>query len=133
MITCAPISASATAVSLPIPLLPPVITATLPCMSVTCGVRSSADGERSSPGWRAHPVDQLVAEEADLAPAGKAVRRHPFLAHHAPQVLDVHVQQVGRHRGGEDRREAALDRLASGAPSPSVVTSATLPRSRNIT
>ena len=51
MITCAPMPASSTAVSLPIPLLPPVITATWPSSAVTLPVRSfAALGLRSSPG-----------------------------------------------------------------------------------
>src|SRR5262245_5168492 len=132
--TCAPCWASATAVSLPIPLLPPVMTATLPWSPLSLmfpapgsfgagplgPARCSADpprdarsclgrplGEARRPvfaGLSSHPLDQLVTEEPDLPAAGEAVGRHPALTHHSAQVLDVDVEQLGGHRRGEDRR-----------------------------
>ena len=108
MITCAPMPASSTAVSLPIPLLPPVMTATLPSSRVHASVRSfAALGLRSSPGCAFTQSISSSRWKRISRPPGKAVGRDAVFAHHAPQVLDVHVQQLGRHRGREDRREAA--------------------------
>ncbi len=56
-------------------------------------------------GQRRQPLEQLVAQEPHLPPAGEAVAGDPPLADHPPQVLDVHLEQLRRHRRGEHGRE----------------------------
>ena len=57
-------------------------------------------------GLVADPGDELVADEPDLPPAGEPVRRDAVLPDHLAEVLDVHLEELGRLRGGEDRRDA---------------------------
>src|SRR5262245_45315924 len=100
MTTCAPCAASATAVSKPMPALAPVMSATLPSSAVTSDhARAPSRSARESraeigrtarasglgallgarrsvvPRLLAHPRDQLVAVEPDLAAAGEAMGR----------------------------------------------------------
>src|SRR5438105_279990 len=89
--TCAPARAIPIAASLPMPLLPPVTTATLPASVLTVrlsrlGFVGRARGAVFA-GLRSDPGDELVAVEADLAPAGEPVRGNAAFAHHAAQVL----------------------------------------------
>jgi hypothetical protein len=53
-------------------------------------------------GQLGEPLEQLVAEEAQLASSGETVTRHPPLPDHLAQVLDVDLEELGRERGGED-------------------------------
>jgi hypothetical protein len=51
------------------------------------------------------PLEELVAQEPQLAPAGEPVRWQLPLPDQSAEVLDVYLQQLGGHRGGEDGRE----------------------------
>src|SRR5437016_3665665 len=56
-------------------------------------------------GLRTQPLEQLVAVEPHLPPAGEPVARDLAVAHELAQVLDVHVEQLGCVGGGEDGRK----------------------------
>jgi hypothetical protein len=49
IVTCAPSLARAIAVALPIPVLPPVSSTTLPCMFVVIGARRTSFVDRAPP------------------------------------------------------------------------------------
>jgi hypothetical protein len=51
------------------------------------------------------PLEQLVAQEAQLASAGEAMTGHPPLPDHLPEVLDVYLEELGGERGSQDRWE----------------------------
>jgi hypothetical protein len=53
------------------------------------------------------PLEQLVAQEPQLATPREAVARDLALPHELPEVLDVDLEQLGGHRRGQDRRELA--------------------------
>jgi len=61
-------------------------------------------------GQRRQPREELVPQEAHLAAAGKAVAGNPLVSDHPAQVLHVHLEQLGRHRGSEDGREVGTRR-----------------------
>jgi hypothetical protein len=51
------------------------------------------------------PLEQLVAQESQLASTGEPVRRQLSLPYESAEVLDVHLEQFGGHRRSEDGRE----------------------------
>jgi hypothetical protein len=53
-------------------------------------------------GLGRQPLEELVAQEPQLAPAGEPVGRQLPLPDQSPEVLDVHLQQLGGHCRGED-------------------------------
>ena len=55
-------------------------------------------------GLGAEPREQLVAQEPQLATTGEPVRRQLPLPNQSAEVLHVHLEQLGGHRRGEDRR-----------------------------
>ena len=113
--------------SLPIPLLPPVITATLPCRSVTCGCGLPPTGSGLRPAARAPSRSTRRGGSGSRGPPGKRCagtgssrtmrRRYSTCTWSRSAAIAV-------VRIGGKPPSTALD---SGAPSPSVVTSATLP------
>jgi len=56
-------------------------------------------------GLGRQPLEQLVAQEPQLAAAGKPVGRQLPLPNESAEVFDVHLEQLGGHRRGEDGRE----------------------------
>jgi hypothetical protein len=56
-------------------------------------------------GQVGEPLEQLVAQEAELPPARKPVTRDAPFSDHLAQVLDVHLEELGGEGGGEDQRE----------------------------
>lgn len=50
----------------------------------------------------ADPLDELVAQEPYLAPAGEPMCRDSTLSDHLAQILDMNVKHLGRHDGGEN-------------------------------
>ena len=56
-------------------------------------------------GLGRQPLEELVAQESQLATAGKPVGRHLPLPNQSAEVFDVHLEQLGGHRRGENGRE----------------------------
>jgi hypothetical protein len=64
---------------------------------------------RVDAGLYGQPLEQLVAQESELASAREAVGRELPLSHQPPEVLDVHLEELGGHRRGQDGRELVHD------------------------
>ena len=64
---------------------------------------------RVDTGLHRQPLEQLVAQEAQLSAAGEPVGRQLPVSHQSAEVLDVHLEELGGHRRGEDRRELVHD------------------------
>ena len=64
---------------------------------------------RVDAGLQCQPLEELVAQEPQLAAAGEPVRRHLALTHQPSEVLDVDLEELGSHRRGENGRELVHD------------------------
>ena len=60
-------------------------------------------------GLPGQPLEQLVAEEAQLAPAGKPVGRQLLFSDQPAEVFDVYLEQLRGHGRGEDGRVLVHD------------------------
>ena len=69
------------------------------------GGDATRGGRLVDAGLRGQPLEQLVAQESHAPSTGEPMARDAAFAHHAPEVLHVHLEQLGRQRGGEHRRE----------------------------
>jgi len=58
-------------------------------------------------GLRSEPVEELVAQEPELAAAGEPVTRDLAFTHQLPEVLDMDLQQLRGHRRREHGREVS--------------------------
>lgn len=56
-------------------------------------------------GLRREPLEELVAQEPQLAAAGKAMAGDLPLTNQLAEVLHVDLQELGGHRRSEDGRE----------------------------